>query len=44
MLDIGQRKLYLQEAKLQPKVKCIVYKTEAAGTSQQQDERDRIRK
>ena len=29
-LDSGQRKMYLQEAKLQPKVRYIVYKTACA--------------
>ena len=39
MLDSDQRKMYLQEAKLQPKVKCIVYKTAGAdkNTSQKRD-------
>ena len=43
MLDIDQRKMHVQEAKLQPKVKCIAYKTKGANTSQQQDERDMVR-
>ena len=47
MLDIDQRKMYLQEAKLQPKVKCIVYKTTGndKNISPQQDanEQDMVR-